>query len=283
MSRLPVPGQDTDIWGDILNDFLSVSHNADGTIKTNALPPTQVPDGSITPSKLSRSYIPAADKGIPSGVATLDSSGKVPSSQLPPADSVSDATTSTKGVVQLAGDLGGTAAAPTVPGLANKVNTSSLGAANGVAMLDGSTKLVDSQVPNRLSQTSLDNSYARFTSASVSHTTGVLAASAQATGTIAIANVFLLMKINVSVPARIRLYASAAQRDADKGRPRGTDPAMGTDHGIILDVAFQTAGSLVLSPNVVGSCSVSDIPFTIDNLGGSSAAVTVNITYLRME
>ncbi len=31
---------------------------------------------------------------------------------------VSDATTSAKGVVQLAGDLAGTAAAPTVPGLA---------------------------------------------------------------------------------------------------------------------------------------------------------------------
>lgn len=34
--------------------------------------------------------------------------------------SVSDATTTAKGVVQLAGDLGGTAAAPTVPGLAGK-------------------------------------------------------------------------------------------------------------------------------------------------------------------
>lgn len=34
--------------------------------------------------------------------------------------SVSDATTSAKGIVQLAGDLGGTAAAPTVPGLAGK-------------------------------------------------------------------------------------------------------------------------------------------------------------------
>ena len=36
---------------------------------------------------------------------------------------VTDATTSAKGVVQLAGDLAGTAAAPTVPGLAGKANT----------------------------------------------------------------------------------------------------------------------------------------------------------------
>lgn len=34
-----------------------------------------------------------------------------------------DATTTTKGSIQLAGDLGGTAAAPTVPGLAGKANT----------------------------------------------------------------------------------------------------------------------------------------------------------------
>lgn len=47
-----------------------------------------------------------------------------------------DATTTSKGIVQLAGDLAGTAAAPTVPGLANKVNTSAVGAANGVCPLD---------------------------------------------------------------------------------------------------------------------------------------------------
>lgn len=34
MSRLPVAGSDSNSWGTILNDFLSVSHNADGTLKT---------------------------------------------------------------------------------------------------------------------------------------------------------------------------------------------------------------------------------------------------------
>ncbi|HSW99049.1 MAG TPA: hypothetical protein VLF71_04370 [Candidatus Saccharimonadales bacterium] len=33
MSRLPIPGNDDDIWGDILNDYLSVEHNADGTLR----------------------------------------------------------------------------------------------------------------------------------------------------------------------------------------------------------------------------------------------------------
>lgn len=37
MSRLPTPGSDNDVWGQILNDFLSVSHNSDGTINTSAV------------------------------------------------------------------------------------------------------------------------------------------------------------------------------------------------------------------------------------------------------
>jgi len=33
MSRLPTPGGDNNTWGDVLNEFLSVSHNSDGTLK----------------------------------------------------------------------------------------------------------------------------------------------------------------------------------------------------------------------------------------------------------
>jgi len=33
VARLPKPGQDTGSWGDILNDFLSVEHNVDGSLK----------------------------------------------------------------------------------------------------------------------------------------------------------------------------------------------------------------------------------------------------------
>lgn len=35
MSRLPTPGSDDGSWGGILNDFLGVEHNADGTLKTS--------------------------------------------------------------------------------------------------------------------------------------------------------------------------------------------------------------------------------------------------------
>ncbi|HKU18825.1 MAG TPA: hypothetical protein VJP80_06155 [Candidatus Saccharimonadales bacterium] len=33
MARLPTPGSDDGTWGDILNQFLTVEHNSDGTLK----------------------------------------------------------------------------------------------------------------------------------------------------------------------------------------------------------------------------------------------------------
>lgn len=35
MPRLPVPGSDEGAWGDILNEFLSVEHNSDGSLKSS--------------------------------------------------------------------------------------------------------------------------------------------------------------------------------------------------------------------------------------------------------
>ncbi len=37
MSRLPITGQDQDKWGDILNDYLKVAHNDDGTLKDSLI------------------------------------------------------------------------------------------------------------------------------------------------------------------------------------------------------------------------------------------------------
>jgi hypothetical protein len=78
MARLPIPGADDGTWGGILNDYLSQSLNADGSLKSAA-----IPDGSVTPIKLSDTYVPASEKGAASGVATLDVTGKVPAAQLP--------------------------------------------------------------------------------------------------------------------------------------------------------------------------------------------------------
>ena len=60
---------------------------------------------------------------------------------------IPDATTLVKGKIKLAGDLSGTADLPTVPGLANKINSSEKGAASGVATLDTTSKMPLSQLP----------------------------------------------------------------------------------------------------------------------------------------
>lgn len=93
MARLPTPGSDKNTWGDILNDFLSVAHNDDGTLTdTGALAEKYtLPNDGIPEDDLS------------DAVQTKLNSGGVP-----------DADASTKGVIQLAGDLTGTSSSPAV-------------------------------------------------------------------------------------------------------------------------------------------------------------------------
>ncbi len=136
MARLPVPGGDSGSWGDILNDYLSQVHKPDGTLKdsvvTNssiapdAVNATSIADGSITTNQLADGSVTApklSAAGGSDGQVLTKNSGLGGGLEWTSAAGSPDATTVSKGLVQLAGDLGGTAAAPTVPGLAGKVGT----------------------------------------------------------------------------------------------------------------------------------------------------------------
>jgi len=123
MARLPVPGSDDGTWGTILNDYLATELNGDGTLKVRT-------DGT---------FVKANSTETIDGVKTFSSSPIVPTpgsgtqaANKAYVDSVAssgapDATAGTKGILQLAGDLGGTAASPTVPGLAGKESTITAG------------------------------------------------------------------------------------------------------------------------------------------------------------
>lgn len=50
MARLPVPGSDNGSWGSVLNDFLNVEHNVDGTLKST---------GSLS-AKADKTYVDAS-------------------------------------------------------------------------------------------------------------------------------------------------------------------------------------------------------------------------------
>ena len=88
---------------------------------------------------------------------------------------IADATSSVKGKILLAGDLGGTATAPTVPGLTLKLDANQKGVANGVASLNAQGIIPSSQLPPvTLSSTSVVGSDAAMTALS-SATVGSIA------------------------------------------------------------------------------------------------------------
>lgn len=63
MARLPTPGGDEGNWGDVLNTFLRVEHNDDGSLK--------------------RDVQSSSAKGQAGGYAPLDAQAKVPTQNLP--------------------------------------------------------------------------------------------------------------------------------------------------------------------------------------------------------
>lgn len=69
MARLPQPGGDSGSWGDILNDFLSVEHNGDGTLK---------PSGSIAAKADDASVVHNSGAESVSGTKTFNASPVVP-------------------------------------------------------------------------------------------------------------------------------------------------------------------------------------------------------------
>jgi hypothetical protein len=80
MARLPQPGADNGQWGQILNDYLSVSHASDGSLKGGTVGTTQLQDNSIPAAKLSTSTqtsLTKADTSVQSVNAVFPSTGNV--------------------------------------------------------------------------------------------------------------------------------------------------------------------------------------------------------------
>jgi hypothetical protein len=72
--RLPIPGQDDGTWGGILNGYLGVAHNPDGTLVPSAVTAA----GAGTYSKPSGG-IPSTDLDSPTQTTLTAVAGKYPS------------------------------------------------------------------------------------------------------------------------------------------------------------------------------------------------------------
>lgn len=128
MARLPIPGSDDGTWGTILNSFLDVSHNQ---------------DGSLIPSAVaSAGAEQTANKGKAGGYAALDASANVPRSQLSNAP-VQSVNSQTGNVTLAATDVGA-------------VPSTDVGQVSGVASLDSSGLIPSTEFGNPLTASLTD-------------------------------------------------------------------------------------------------------------------------------
>jgi hypothetical protein len=104
MSRLPTVGGDTGSWGIVLNDFLGVSHNSDGTLLASSVGVSQlaahavtaaaIADGTITTTQLAGSIqtsLTRADNAtlVTTVASTVTSSGTATIQKHNPVDATS--------------------------------------------------------------------------------------------------------------------------------------------------------------------------------------------------
>lgn len=93
-----------------------------------------------------------------------------------------------------------------------------------------------------------------------------------------------LLYAETDIPARVRMYASAVQRDADLLRNIGVDPL--GDHGLLFEL-ITTGEDLdyTLSPkvDVATDDGTLDYYMAITNLSGDPGAVTLTLNLVRTE
>lgn len=127
MARLPQLGGDENTWGQVLNDFLLETHNNDGTLKPDVVTSSNLAPNAVDNTALSSNSVTNATLAVSGGsdgqVLTKDSGQASGIKWASATASVPQATTTSVGTVQLAGDLGGTATTPTVPVLAGGSTT----------------------------------------------------------------------------------------------------------------------------------------------------------------
>ena len=125
-----------------------------------------------------------------------------------------------------------------------------------------------------------------YTRTTVSETTTVIATDVSDSISIVGFKAYMLMNIEASCEAWVRIYSDSASRTADASRSVLTDPLPGS--GVIAEVVT-TTGNLtqLITPGVYGfnneSPVTTDIFLSVTNLNASTQGVTVTLTLIQME
>jgi hypothetical protein len=195
---------------------------------------------------------------------------------------IPDATTTSKGKIQLAGDLGGTAAAPTVPGLALKANssdvTTSLATKENTANKSTDATLAsnsDVKFPTEKAvKTYVDTQVAGATIADASSSNkGKIQLAGDLAGTAAAPTVpGLALKANSSdVTTSLATKENTANKSTDATLASNSDVKFPTEKAVKTYVDTQVAGATIADAS---SSNKGKIQLAGD-LGGTAAAPTV--------
>jgi len=117
------------------------------------------------------------------------------------------------------------------------------------------------------------------------HITGSLPHGGIELATVTMSKSFDIFDVTVDIPARVRLYRTAAQRNADAARPPGTLPtATGPEHGCFLEALFTTPGTFTVTTSGRGFVNSGNmVPIAVTNHSGALGMVVVTFTYLPLE
>ena len=125
--------------------------------------------------------------------------------------------------------------------------------------------------------------YIRFQRQEISVSLGTISNNQTAIGSFEMPAGFTIRTIETSASMRVRLYQSAAARDADLNRPQGTD----RPQGVALFLEFYSVIGLlgaVLSPVVDGFTTIGELYYSVQNKSPvDQEAMTMTFTYLPTE
>lgn len=171
MARLPQPGQDNGIWGDILNDFLQVAHAADGSVKpiaqsqvvglTNSLsskyvkPSTGIPETDLDAAVQTKLNAPAAEPADGSITSTKIADGTITNVDVSATAAIAKSKLGPLAIID--SDVNALSISKITnlqTTLDDKIALAEKGAANGVATLGADSRVPSAQLGSGTASTS---------------------------------------------------------------------------------------------------------------------------------